>query len=171
MQGGWGSPRCPTFLALFVKLTTFNSYRFCCVSIVTDQTPKPVIGSKLKPLSSAWISKDICGEAFLQAKVTGSTCRWSWLVIQGLFSLTWLLCNCATAYQHFVTCLEQTGFSKLKDSAVKFTSHTCTSMLSVFTGWWRNVVRWFTRINLAAGWLDIHTLAAPPRMAFQWPVL
>ena len=60
---------------------------------------------------------------------------------------------CATAYQHSVTCLERTGFSKLKDIVVKFTFH---EHCSVFVEWCRNVGRLFMRINLAAEWLDIH---------------
>ena len=52
--GSGGGPGHPTFLDLFVELrNSVNTCQFRCVSVMTDQTPKPAIGAKWKPLSSA----------------------------------------------------------------------------------------------------------------------
>ena len=108
--GGWGSPGRPTFLALFVELRTFNTCRFCHVSVMTDQTPKPAIGAKQKPLSSAWT---------LRTSVVKCSFRLAFVVrhagdrgftMRNTRLLFYLTLTCATAYQHF-------------RSIVKFTFH------------------------------------------------
>ena len=38
-RGGSGDPGFPAFLAIFVERTTFNTCRFCRVSVMTDQNP------------------------------------------------------------------------------------------------------------------------------------
>ena len=53
-QGSWGGWGCPTFLALFMELRTFNMCRFCRVSVMTDQTSKPAIGTKQNMEGHKW---------------------------------------------------------------------------------------------------------------------
>lgn len=133
-----GRPRPPHFSSFFLwslELST-NTCRFCRVSVMIDQTPKPVIliGAKWKTLSSAWTWKDISSEVFFQTNISVSTGGRGFTRKNTRIVLFYLTLICATAYQHSVTCLEWTGFSKLKDIVVKFIFHECCS---AFVGWCR----------------------------------